>query len=70
MAPIDFVICISLVRDETSLAELNPPIWRRFKVSSDVNLELLHDKILAPIMGCGQGIITRTTSERSVHHLG
>ena len=51
MAPIDFVIRISLVRDETSLAELNPPIWRRFKVSSDTNLELLHDKILAPIMG-------------------
>mmetsp|Transcript_3102 Transcript_3102/g.6830 ORF Transcript_3102/g.6830 Transcript_3102/m.6830 type:complete len:447 (+) Transcript_3102:197-1537(+) len=49
--PSDFVIRISLVRDETSLTELNPPVWRRFKVSSTVNLELLHDKILAPVMG-------------------
>mmetsp|Transcript_27861 Transcript_27861/g.51301 ORF Transcript_27861/g.51301 Transcript_27861/m.51301 type:complete len:448 (+) Transcript_27861:148-1491(+) len=49
--PPDFVIRISLVRDETSLAELKPPVWRRFTVSSAVNLELLHDKILAPVMG-------------------
>ena len=49
--PFDFVIRITLVRDETSLAELNPSVWRRFKISSNVNLELMHDKILAPIMG-------------------
>mmetsp|Transcript_25770 Transcript_25770/g.54477 ORF Transcript_25770/g.54477 Transcript_25770/m.54477 type:complete len:331 (-) Transcript_25770:2981-3973(-) len=49
--PSDFVIRISLVRNETSLAELKPSIWRRFTVSSSVNLELLHDKVLAPVMG-------------------
>ena len=49
--PPDYVIRISLVRDEASLAELRPPVWRRFKASSALNLEILHDKILAPVMG-------------------
>ena len=47
----DLIVRVALVRDETSLRELNPPIWRRFKVSSSVNLDLLHDKVLAPIVG-------------------
>lgn len=47
----DLVIRISLVRDGESLQELNPPVFRIFKLSSSINLELLHDKIIAPIMG-------------------
>ena len=50
MPPSDYIIRICLIRDEVSLQELNPPVWRRFKVSSAVNLELLHDKLIAPIM--------------------
>ena len=50
MSPSDYIIRICLIRDEVSLQELNPPVWRRFKVSSAVNLELLHDKLIAPIM--------------------
>mmetsp|Transcript_7133 Transcript_7133/g.16215 ORF Transcript_7133/g.16215 Transcript_7133/m.16215 type:complete len:513 (+) Transcript_7133:34-1572(+) len=49
--PPDLIIRISLVRDNASIQELDPPIWRSFKVSSSVNLELLHDKIIAPVMG-------------------
>ena len=55
---------------EGVLTELSPPVWRRFKVSSAVNLELLHDKALCPIMGwtrnyhtfafCGSGPEQRT----------
>ena len=47
----DLVIRISLVRDGSTLQELDPPVWRSFNVSSSVSLELLHDKIIAPIMG-------------------
>ena len=45
------IICFYLFYYPYLLQELNPPIWRTFKVSSAVNLELLHDKIIAPIMG-------------------
>uniref|UniRef100_A0A7S1KMC9 MYND-type domain-containing protein n=1 Tax=Stephanocyclus meneghinianus TaxID=29205 RepID=A0A7S1KMC9_STEMN len=47
----DIVVRISLVSNGTSLHELNPPVYRIFKVSSSINLELLHDKVIAPIMG-------------------
>ena len=49
----DLTIRISLARksDDSGLTELNPPIWRRFRVSSAVNLDLLADKIISPIMG-------------------
>lgn len=47
--PTDLILRIALVDEE--LEELSPSIWRRFKVSSHVNLDLLHDKLIAPIMG-------------------
>jgi hypothetical protein len=65
--PRDLIVLVNLVKDESSinlldpsvwrrknesaLELLNPPVWRRFKVSAHVNLDLFHDKILAPIMG-------------------
>jgi len=51
----DLIILITLVLDETSSpAEgntLNPPVYRKIKVSSAINLELLHDKVIAPCFG-------------------
>jgi len=54
-----------------ALTELSPPVWRRFRVSSSVNLELLHDKVLCPVMGwtrnyhtfafCGTGPVDERT---------
>jgi hypothetical protein len=41
----DYIVRISLIRDEETLIELNPPVWRRFKMSSAVNLDLMVDKI-------------------------
>ena len=51
MLPPDYIVRISLIRDEETLIELNPPVWRRFKISSAVNLDLMVDKIISPIMG-------------------
>jgi hypothetical protein len=45
----DLIIRIALVQDDDR--ELNPSIWRRVRVSSDVHLDVLHDKILTPVMG-------------------
>ena len=45
MLPPDYIVRISLIRDEETLIELNPPVWRRFKISSAVNLDLMVDKI-------------------------
>ncbi|KAL7539369.1 hypothetical protein ACHAXR_009216 [Thalassiosira sp. AJA248-18] len=47
----DLIIRISLVRDDSKLQQLDPPIWRTFKVSSSVNLDLLADKVITPVMG-------------------
>ena len=49
----DLTIRISLARKSggSGFKELNPPIWRRFRVCSAVNLDLLADKIMSPVMG-------------------
>mmetsp|Transcript_31292 Transcript_31292/g.91646 ORF Transcript_31292/g.91646 Transcript_31292/m.91646 type:complete len:586 (+) Transcript_31292:264-2021(+) len=54
----DLTIRVALARktisgDDASglFKELDPPVWRRFRVCSAVNLDLLADKILSPIMG-------------------
>lgn len=41
--PCDYVLEISM--------NFNPRVWRKIKVSSAVSLSVLHDKILAPLMG-------------------
>ena len=47
--PVDLILRITLVNED--LEELNPSVWREFKVSAHVNLDLLHDKVIAPVMG-------------------
>ena len=48
----DLIIQITLVLSESSAAQaLNPPVYRKIKVSSAINLELLHDKVIAPCFG-------------------
>ena len=56
--PADLTIRVALARktisgDDASglFRELDPPVWRRFRASSAVNLDLLADKILSPIFG-------------------
>mmetsp|Transcript_15353 Transcript_15353/g.23012 ORF Transcript_15353/g.23012 Transcript_15353/m.23012 type:complete len:458 (-) Transcript_15353:127-1500(-) len=51
--PPDLIILITLVLDESSAEgnTLNPPVYRKIKVSSSTNLELLHDKVIAPCFG-------------------
>ena len=58
MSPPDLIILITLVLDESSSSAqnnnvntLNPPVYRKIKVSSAINLELLHDKVIAPCFG-------------------
>jgi len=47
------IVLITLVLDESSATDntLNPPVYRKIKVSSGINLELLHDKVIAPCFG-------------------
>ncbi|KAL7496857.1 hypothetical protein ACHAWT_005050 [Skeletonema menzelii] len=48
----DLIIQITLVLSESSATQaLNPPVYRKIKVSSAINLELLHDKVIAPCFG-------------------
>jgi len=47
--PVDLILRIALVNED--LEELSPSVWRQFKVSAHVNLDLLHDKVIAPVMG-------------------
>ncbi|KAL7544911.1 hypothetical protein ACHAWF_008280 [Thalassiosira exigua] len=49
----DLIVLITLVLDESSAKgnTLDPPVWRKIKVSSSINLELLHDKVIAPVVG-------------------
>lgn len=52
--PPDLLIKVVLVRRDTAtqtFTELSPSVWRRFRLSSSTQLDLLHDKILSPIMG-------------------
>lgn len=47
----DLVLRIALLRDDSDLRELSPSIWRSFRCSSAINLDVFQDKILQPIMG-------------------
>eukprot|EP00574_Skeletonema_japonicum_P014456 CAMPEP_0201732992 /NCGR_PEP_ID=MMETSP0593-20130828/30349_1 /ASSEMBLY_ACC=CAM_ASM_000672 /TAXON_ID=267983 /ORGANISM="Skeletonema japonicum, Strain CCMP2506" /LENGTH=455 /DNA_ID=CAMNT_0048226065 /DNA_START=8 /DNA_END=1375 /DNA_ORIENTATION=+ len=51
--PHDLIILITLVLNEHSAQNntLNPPVYRKIKVSSAINLELLNDKVIAPCFG-------------------
>jgi hypothetical protein len=47
--PLDLIVRIALVDED--LLELSPTVWRQFKVSAHVTPDILHDKVLAVIMG-------------------
>jgi hypothetical protein len=47
----DLVIRIALLRAHDDPRELVPNIWRRFRCSSEINLDAFQDKILQPLMG-------------------
>jgi hypothetical protein len=49
--PPDLVIRIALLRGDDDLTELSPSVWRRFRCSSQINLDAAQDKILQPLMG-------------------
>lgn len=59
--PVDFLVRIALVRREPTSSEasteLSPSVWRRFKVSAHIDLGLLHDKVLVPLMGWTRNFI-------------
>jgi hypothetical protein len=50
-SPPDLVIRVALLRGEDDQTELSPSIWRRFRCSSEINLDAFQDKILQPLMG-------------------
>jgi hypothetical protein len=45
------VIRIALLHAEDDKTELTPSIWRRFRCSSEINLDAFQDKIVQPVMG-------------------
>lgn len=50
----DFVIRIALLNaslEDDSNTELSPPVWRRFRCSSHLPLDVVHDKVITPVMG-------------------
>ena len=47
----DLVIRIALLRAHDDPNELVPNIWRRFRCSSEINLDAFQDKIVQPLMG-------------------
>jgi hypothetical protein len=53
--PRDFVIRIALLnaslRNDDDSTELSPSVWRRFRCSSHLPLDVVHDKVIAPVMG-------------------
>lgn len=53
--PCDFVIRIALLnatlRKDDNNTELSPSVWRRFRCSSHLPLDVVHDKVIAPVMG-------------------
>lgn len=64
LSPRDFVIRIALVRSKSTTArELNPSVWRLVKLSAHLKPNVLHDKILAPVMGWTRNYHTYTFSD-------
>lgn len=47
----DLVIRIALLRADDDPNELVPSKWRRFRCSSEINLDAFQDKIVQPLMG-------------------
>lgn len=49
--PADFVLRIALLLGVDKKEELNPSIYRTFRCSSGINLDVFQDKVLQPIFG-------------------
>jgi hypothetical protein len=53
----DFILKVHCVFVDSTLTQqielrfVKPEIWRRFKVSGGIKLNVLHDKVLGPLMG-------------------
>lgn len=51
-SPRDYVVRIALVHSNSSSSkEVSPSVWRLTRLSSHLKLDVLHDKILAPLLG-------------------
>eukprot|EP00816_Leptocylindrus_hargravesii_P003396 CAMPEP_0196806530 /NCGR_PEP_ID=MMETSP1362-20130617/6420_1 /TAXON_ID=163516 /ORGANISM="Leptocylindrus danicus, Strain CCMP1856" /LENGTH=541 /DNA_ID=CAMNT_0042180033 /DNA_START=247 /DNA_END=1872 /DNA_ORIENTATION=+ len=47
----DLIIRVALVNPDRGFKELNPSVYREFKVNSNIQLEVFTDKVLIPVMG-------------------